>query len=113
MFTLNIEQLYRAGFVQSASIPQTYSKSVIHPIASIPQLNGSSAFYNQVVQNQMQYNTLPTRNASIQRYNKQQQHQNSQQVTFFFLANTALFGEHSAIYIKIFVIYSKWLADIS
>lgn len=82
LFNLNTDPLYRAGFIQSASIPQTYGKNVVHPIASIPQLNGSSVFYNQVVQNQLQYNTLPTRNASIQRYNKQQQHQNTQQVIF-------------------------------
>lgn len=87
------DPLYRSGFIQSASLPQAYGKNAIHQIANIPQIsNGSSAYYNPVIQHQVQqtqqnsqnyYNpSVSTRNNSNQRYNnkQQQQQQATQQV---------------------------------
>lgn len=86
------DPLYRSGFIQSASLPQGYNKNAIHQLANIPQIsNGSSAYYNPVIQHQVQqtqqnsqnyYNqSVSTRNNSNQRYNnKQQQQQSTQQV---------------------------------
>lgn len=51
IFHFNLDPLYRAGFIQSSSLQQAYGKNAIHPIANIPHLsNGSSAYYNSVVQ---------------------------------------------------------------
>lgn len=78
--------MYRAAFIQGAALPQSYSKNTM--IANIPQLNGSSAYYNTVIQNQIQQQysaPLPARSSVNQRYStkQQQQHQhpNVQQVT--------------------------------
>lgn len=48
--------MYRAGFMQNASLSQAYGKNAIHSIANIPQMpNGSSsAYYNSVIQHQVQ-----------------------------------------------------------
>lgn len=90
MKSIFADPLYRAGFVQNASLPQAYSKNAIHSLANIPQQmpNGSSAYYNSVIQHQVQsshansqnyFGHVPGRNSTNQRYgNKNQQHQQQQ-----------------------------------
>lgn len=87
MTDLISDSIYRAAFIQGAALPQTYGKNAM--IANIPQLNGASAFYNPVIQNQLQQQysvPLTARGATNQRYNskhQQHQHQNAQQVRIF------------------------------
>lgn len=81
--------MYRAGFVQNASLSQAYGKNAIHSLANIPQMaNGSSAYYNSVIQHHQAQSSHPNsqnyfghvpgggRGSTNQRYgNKNQQQQ--------------------------------------
>lgn len=83
------DPLYRAGFVQNASLPQAYGKNAIHSLANIPQMaNGSSAYYNSVIQHQVQsshqnsqnyFGHVPGRSGTNQRYGNKNHQQHQQQ----------------------------------
>lgn len=78
------DPLYRAGFVQNASLSQAYGKNSIHSIANIPQ----SAYYNSVIQHQVQsthpssqnyFSHVSSRNNTNPRYVNKAHHQQQQQ----------------------------------
>lgn len=85
----HLDPLYRAGFVQNASISQAYGKNAIHSIANIPQMpNGSSAYYNSILQHQVSsshpssqsyLSHLPGRSNINSRYGSKSQQQQQQQ----------------------------------
>lgn len=90
------DPLYRAGFIQNASMSQAYAKNPMHSIANIPQMpNGSSsAYYNSVIQHQVQqphqgsqnyFNHVTGRNNVNHRFNsKAQQQQQQHEVLKYF-----------------------------
>lgn len=102
--------MYRAGFIQNASISQAYGKNAIHSIANIPQMsNGSSsAYYNSVLQHSVQqshqnsanyFGHMANRNASSHRYSKahHQQQQHDVSDVFLFFGSTIQFQQLSIL----------------
>lgn len=89
---VSADPLYRAGFIQNASMSQAYGKNPVHSIANIPQIaNGSSsAYYNSVIQHQVQQSHqgspnyfVSGRNNANHRFNsKAQQHEVGNRVNF-------------------------------
>lgn len=75
--------------MQNASLSQAYGKNAIHSLANIPQMaNGSSAYYNSVIQHQVQsshansqnyFGHVSGRNNTNQRYGNKNQQQQQQQ----------------------------------